>query len=316
MSSSPSASDKSPVQAPAVSVGDFAALTKARLSLLVVITAVCGYIAAACSHGTFSWGQLGHTFFGTLLCAFGAGIFNQVMEVEVDARMARTADRPLPGRRVPVAVAFLLGWVLSGFGIVHLGVKVNTASAAFAAATLGTYLFVYTPMKRRSAWNTVVGAVSGALPPLIGWAAGSGGGWLGWGPAYLFLLLFGWQMPHFLAINWMYREDYVRGGFVMWSNDDDTGRRTAILALVFSWLLVGVALLPAVGGLVHWWAAPFLLLLAGWTVWLNLGFLRVPDRARARRLFFWTLAYLPLALLVSLAGWRAAAQAALIPPIP
>lgn len=287
--------------------GDFAALTKARLSLLVVVTSVCGYIAASRTLGTFSWGMLGHTFFGTLLCAFGAGVFNQIMEVKEDALMHRTADRPLPGRRIPVAVAFALGWVLSGFGIIHLGVKVHPVSAAFAALTLGTYLFIYTPLKRYSAWNTVVGAVSGALPPLIGWAAGSGGQWLGWGPAYFFLLLFGWQMPHFLAINWMYRDDYIRGGFVMWSNQDDSGRRTAVLALVFSCLLVVVALLPSLGGLVHGWATPLLVALAGWTVWLNVAFLREPNRDRARRLFFWTLGYLPLTLMVALFGWRSPA---------
>ena len=150
-------------------------LTKARLSALVVMTALFGYLLAARAQDMFSWPILFHMIFGTLLTAFGAAAFNQVMEMDADAKMERTSGRPLPARRVSTAAGFVLGWLFSAFGILHLMMKVDFVPGAFAAATLLTYLFIYTPMKTRSSWNTVVGAVAGALPPLIGWTAGGGG---------------------------------------------------------------------------------------------------------------------------------------------
>ena len=154
---------------------DLVSITKARLSILVVITTLCGYVAATIGGGApFRWGLMTHLLIGTVLAAFGSAVFNQLMEVDADARMTRTSDRPLPARRMPPAFAFVLGWLLAAFGIIHLAMKVNPSAAAFAGATLVSYLFVYTPMKRRSSGNTLIGAVSGALPPLIGWAGGGG----------------------------------------------------------------------------------------------------------------------------------------------
>lgn len=280
-------------------------LTKARLSVLVVMTACFGYLLATKGGVTFSWVTLLHTFLGTVLAASGAAVFNQLMEVESDARMRRTSDRPLPAKRLPKPAAFIIGWLLAGFGIVHLGVKVNASASVMAGATLFTYLFIYTPMKRISTANTLVGAVSGALPPLIGWAAG-GRSLLDPGSFFLFGLLFFWQLPHFAAINWIYREEYIRGGFKMWSNDDESGSRTARIAVAYSVCLTILAVtFPFVStGAEKWGAAGGGLCGVG-MVLLSLRFLKTGDRSDARRLFFYTLLYLPAMMLVCYLAWKA-----------
>ena len=144
--------------------------------------------------------SLFHTLLGTAAAAFGASVFNQLMEVKEDARMRRTADRPLPAQRVLPMPAFILGFLLAGFGVIHLAAMVDRGAALLAAITIATYVFFYTPLKRRSSANTLVGAIPGAIPPLIGWVGGGGGmedprGW------FLFALLFLWQLPHFVSIN-------------------------------------------------------------------------------------------------------------------
>ncbi|MGK0187977.1 MAG: protoheme IX farnesyltransferase, partial [Verrucomicrobiales bacterium] len=279
---------------------DFMSLTKARLSMLVVVTTLAGYIVGVKTGlGGFSGWALFHTILGTTLAAFGSAVFNQLMEVDADSRMKRTASRPLPARRIPPSVAFVLGWLLSGIGVVHLGKMVNTEASALAAATLVIYLFIYTPMKRRSVWNTIVGAVSGAIPPVIGYAAAAGPGMDGirWAlfvqPAALFLfgLLFFWQLPHFLAINWMYRDEYVRGGFVMWSNNDDTGSTTGLRAVVYSVALLLTTAAPPFIGLSSWWFLPAAVVTAGYMIFLSGKLWKNPDRAAARKLFFYTLLY-------------------------
>jgi protoheme IX farnesyltransferase len=302
------------VPAPASTRADMMALTKARLSGLVVITTLAGYWLGVERGGVSDGWRLAHTLFGTSLCAFGSAVFNQLIEIEPDARMARTADRPLPGQRIPAAAAFFIGLVLCGWGMVHLVNKVNVEAAAFAAATLVTYLFIYTPLKQRSSTNTLVGAVSGALPPVIGWAAAAGPDpmalgfrweWLHRSEAWwLFALLFLWQLPHFLAINWMYRDDYRRAGFVMWSNDDDSGALTSALALLFTLCLLPVAVWPAMAGFSGWLVSAGMLVLTLWLLWLAVKFRRDRTRPAARRLFFATLAYLPIALILVLAGAR------------
>ncbi|MBP7949626.1 MAG: heme o synthase [Verrucomicrobiales bacterium] len=290
-----------------ISRADFMALTKARLSTLVVVTTFVGFWVGA------GWAGMGwtlvHTVFGTTLTAFGAAVFNQLMEVDADAKMHRTADRPLPARRLRSEAAFVLGWLLCAVGIIHLGVLVNVESAALAILTLVVYLFIYTPMKRTSAMNTLVGAVSGALPPVIGWVAAAGGADAAsrhsfqWSllaapqAVFLFALLFLWQLPHFVAINWMYREEYIRGGFVMWSNDDVSGAKTSRLALLFSVLTAVLSLHPWLAGFASPVFAVVGLLLGGWLVWLSLVFCKTRERSAARRLFFATLLHLPLILL-------------------
>lgn len=306
--SHPPVSSTVPPRAPAAAAwsrADLMTLTKARLSALVVVTTAAGY--ALSPTGDFlSWGLV-HTLIGTTMTAFGAAVFNQLMEMEPDARMHRTADRPLPGNRFPPVAAFVLGWVLSALGIIHLGVKVNTESSALAALTLVTYLFIYTPMKQRSTLNTLVGAVSGAIPPVIGWVAAAGPhamqpGLLRWGlfvqpqAWFLFSLLFLWQLPHFLAINWMYREEYIRGGFIMWSNDDPSGQKTARLALRWTLPLLGLCFWPWLAGFASAWFILPSLAATLVLVHLCLVFRRTGARADARRLFFATLIYLPVML--------------------
>lgn len=283
---------------------DLLVLMKARLSILVVLTAVFGYLVAAKAADSFSFSTFLHLFFGTMLSAFGAAVFNQLMEVEADARMRRTSDRPLPANRLPKPLAFILGWLLCAFGLIHLGMKVNIVASSMAAATLLTYLFVYTPLKKVSSFNTIVGAVSGAFPPLIGWAGG-GGPLLDPGALFLFGLLFFWQLPHFAAINWMYREEYQRGGFVMWSNEDATGRKTggiAVLAAVLA--LVFIVIFPLVwSGMSAWGAIPNFFL-GGILVHLSLRFRKTGERTHARSLFFFTLLFLPAMMIVSLSVWK------------
>lgn len=290
--------------------GDLMTLTKARLSVLVVLTTCFGYFVATKGQGGFSWLTLLHLVFGTGLAAGGAAVFNQLMEVDADARMRRTSDRPLPANRLPKPAAFILGWLLSGFGLVHLGVKVNTEASLMAAATLVTYLFCYTPMKRVSTANTLMGAVSGALPPLIGWAAGDpdpgGRTFLEPGAFFLFGLLFFWQLPHFAAINWMYREEYLRGGFRMWSNEDESGAKTARIALFYAvCLTLLAALFPFLTPAMSAWGAVPGALLGGVMVALAAKFRKSGERADARRLFFYTLIYLPLIMVASYLAWVA-----------
>jgi protoheme IX farnesyltransferase len=292
---------------------DLLSLTKFRLSALVIMTTFFGFWMNS-GDGIKGW-LLVNTLVGSILAAFGAAVFNQLMEIEADRRMKRTADRPLPARRMEPGIAFGIGWVLSAFSLIHLANMVNIEASILTAMTLGVYLFVYTPMKQGSSWNTIVGAVSGALPPLIGWAGAVGpapgatdsirwGLMVEPGAIYLFALLFLWQLPHFLAINWMYRDEYLRGGFVMWANDDESGGKTSRLSLLFSVMAAVLMFLPPMAGLTSYWflipalAVNFVLILLAW------NFCRVPERPVARKLFFFTLLYLPLMLIISIVFWR------------
>jgi heme o synthase len=227
----------------------------------------------------------------------------------------RTADRPLPAGRISTPAAFGLGWMLSAFALIHLSAKVNVEAAGLTAATLATYLFIYTPLKQTSATNTLVGAVSGALPPLIGWAGAVGPStdasrYFRWellvepGAIYLFALLFVWQLPHFLAINWMYRDEYQRGGFVMLANDDDKGSKTSLHALGYAIATLLLMFYPVVKGVAHPWFLVPGVLLGSWLCWLAWKFRVQRDRPSARKLFFCTLAYLPLVLIFTVLAWK------------
>lgn len=283
---------------------DFKTLVKARLNLFVIITTFFGY-AIACRHGGWEFWTLLHLILGTTACAFGSAVFNQLSEVDSDALMARTADRPLPSQRMGIVKAFMIGWGLSAFGIVHLWVKVGTAPGWIAAATIATYVFIYTPMKKWHSTNTLVGAVPGALPPLIGWTAGGGGLWEvgGW---YLFALLFLWQLPHFVAINWLCREEYELAGYKMWSNGDVSGKHSVGLAVAFSLGLAVLAVLVLPFGIASW---PFVIvgvLLAGMLVASGRRFLKTGERAHFRKFFLATLLYLPLVLIALFGFWNKA----------
>ena len=293
---------------------DLLALTKFRLSFLVIVTTLVAFWLR--SGRALSWGLMMHTMLGSTLAALGSAVFNQLMEIEPDSRMRRTADRPLPAGRISTGAAFGLGWLLSAMGLIHLVHRVNVESAFLTAATLAVYLFVYTPLKRQSSLNTLVGAVSGALPPLIGWVGAAGphaaqDAYFRWqlmvepGALYLFALLFLWQLPHFLAINWMYRDEYVRGGFVMLANEDEHGVRTSRHALAWSLAMLLLTFQPVWHGLVR--PLPFVICALLVNLWLcarALNFQRQPGRDSARRLFLGTLLYLPLMLLLAALLWR------------
>ena len=297
-----------------MSARDLLTLTKFRLSALVIVTTFVGFWIRA-PRPLDVWLMI-HTLIGSTLAAFGAAVFNQLMEIEPDSRMQRTADRPLPSGRVSPSAAFGLGWLLSAVALIHLVHRVNVESAALTALTLAVYLLIYTPLKRQSPTNTLVGAVSGALPPLIGWAGAAGASstpapYFRWqlmlepGAIYLFMLLFLWQLPHFLAINWMYRDEYRKGGFVMLANEDEHGARTSRHALAYAIATLLLMIYPVYAGAASAaWFLPPALLLSGWLCWLALRFNRQPERVTARKLFFCTLAYLPLILIVSVIAWK------------
>ncbi len=281
---------------------DLAVLMKVRLNIFVLVTAFFGFLLYSKEIGGVDWMRLLHTMLGTAAAAFGSAAFNQLMEVDLDARMKRTADRPLPSRRMDPLVAFGIGWVLCAIGIIHLAVQVGNLAANLAAATVAIYVFVYTPLKRFSTVNTLVGAIPGAVPPVIGWVGA--GGSIGPEAWFLFGILFFWQLPHFIAINWLCRSEYESVGYKMWSNGDLTGKKSGQLAAMFSLMLAVFSLMPAFLGFagVLWTiVGP---LLAFIMMGLALKFSRDGERPSARRLFFFTLLYLPVSLLVLVLAWK------------
>ena len=281
-------------------LADVAELVKARLNALSLLTTLAGFYLGWAGHVNL-W-LLAHTLLGTMLVAAGSAALNQLIERGPDAKMHRTRERPLPAGRMTAEVALGIGCLFSVVGLLELALAVNLLSASLAAVTLGVYLFVYTPLKRRTTLNTLVGAVPGALPPLLGWAAARGtldaGGWA------LFGILFCWQMPHFLPIAWLHREDYARGGFVMLPSVDPDGRRTGWQAVNYAFLLLLVSLTPTLLGVTT--PAYFFAAFALGTGLLAFAVRLLLDRSagRARQLFFASIIYLPL-LLAALALCKA-----------
>jgi protoheme IX farnesyltransferase len=267
---------------------DFVALTKPRLNLLVLMTTLGGVYLA--EPGGVAPGLLLHTLVGTALVAGGAAALNQVWEHNTDRLMRRTASRPLPGGRLGVAEGLWFGLALSAAGLAELAFAVNVTAAWVAAVTLISYVLMYTPLKTRTSLSTLVGAIPGALPPVIGWAAASGTITL---PAVvLFGIIFFWQMPHFLAIAWMYRADYARAGIPMLPVVDPEGRRTSQQALLYSAGLWPVSLMPLTVGLagpVYGAVATVLGLLF---IWLCFRFAQERSQQNARRLFLFSITYL------------------------
>ena len=271
---------------------DLVMLTKARLTSLVLVTTFVGFSAA--SGDSLNWIRLACTLLGTALVAAASQTFNQVIETDVDRLMERTKDRPLPAGRMKRQTALFLGigMALAGFAI--LGLTVNLLTASLAAATLFVYLALYTPLKRHSFLCISVGAIAGAIPPVLGWTAArpdfAAGTWI------LFGVLFLWQMPHFLAIAWMYRDEYAQAGFVMLRRRDHTGILTAFESLLFTIALAVVTFVPV------------LLKTASLTYAIGAGlcdlsmlicaiiFLLERNRSNARRLFFASIIYLPIFL--------------------
>jgi len=269
---------------------DYVALAKPRLNVLVVASTVAGY---AMAHGnTGDIATLGSTVIGTALVAGGASAINQVIEREPDGLMRRTRLRPLPDGRLGTAEALAFAGIISALGLLTLATAVNVLSALVALATLVSYAVIYTPLKRRTSFSTVIGAIPGALPPVIGWAAAddalSQGAWV------LFAIVFLWQLPHFLAIAWMYREDYARAGFPMLPVVEPDGHSTARQAVVYTAALLPVALAPTLVGMsgrLYFGAA-----LAITLIFLGVSIRFALTRAvrDARRLFFASIIYLPI----------------------
>jgi len=273
-------------------VRDLVELVKARLTLLVLLTTAVGFYLGA--EGPINFVALLHTVFGTAAAAAGAAALNQWWEYNLDALMQRTRSRPVPAGRMRPRDAVILGSALSIFGVAYLAFVCNALSAALAAITIIIYIFAYTPLKRVSTFNTALGAVPGALPPMIGWAAARGT--LNAGAWTLFAILFFWQLPHFFAIAWMYRDDYARAGFQMISSDDRTGERSASQSVFFCMLLFVVAGLPAFLGIATVFYLLAELILGAVFVAVAMRFLKTRARADARRLFITSIIYLPLLL--------------------
>jgi len=279
-------------------LADLTELVKARLSFLVIITTLVGFLAAWT--GPMDYVRFAATLIGTALSAFGAAALNQWSERDVDALMRRTQDRPLPARRMPAREGLLFGLLFSFAGVICLAALVNLLAASLAAVTIISYVWLYTPLKRVSTLNTLVGAIPGALPPLIGWAAAKDG--IQFGGIVLFMILWFWQMPHFIAIAWMYREDYARAGFKMLSVGDARGTISARQSVIYSVCLLAVSLLPSFIGLANEWYF-FGALALGLGFWgLAMRFLWLRTRAAARLLFFASILYLPLLLGLLLAA--------------
>lgn len=267
-------------------------LVKARLTFLVLLTTLVGFYVGV--RGATDYWLMLHTLLGTALVACGAAALNQLWEREHDARMRRTADRPLPSGRMQPETVLVFGGVCSMAGLLYLAFAVNLLTSLLGAVTLASYIFIYTPLKRVTWLNTAVGAIPGALPPVMGWTAArnelTGEGWA------LFAILFFWQIPHFLAIAWMYREEYAQAGFVMLPSVDPDGSRTGRQAVSHTLGLLTVSLTPflfRLTGPVYLFGA-----LALGTVFLGAAVLFSCQltRPRARQLFFVSILYLPLLL--------------------
>jgi len=219
---------------------DYIALTKPRITWLILMSTGVGYFFGAKSGWNFL--TLLHTIIGTGLIASGTAALNQWYEREADAKMKRTQDRPLPGGRLAPRNALIFASLISAAGFAELFFAVNALSAWLGLFTLASYLFIYTPLKSRSPHSTTIGAIPGAMPPLIGYAAASGT--LSWEAWILFAILFLWQFPHFYAIAWMYREDYERAGIRMLPVVEPDGESTARRILLYSLVLIPISLVP------------------------------------------------------------------------
>ncbi len=274
-------------------------LVKMRLTVLVLLTTLAGFYAGV--EGSTDWVLLLNALLGTALVACGASALNQWWEREHDAKMARTETRPLPAGELTPATVLLVGGLLSVAGMIHLALFVNKLTSLLGALSLLSYVLVYTPLKRVTTLNTAIGAIPGALPPLMGWTAVRDHVSLeGWA---LFAILFFWQLPHFLAIAWMYREEYAQAGYVMLPSRDPQGLRTGRQAVSHTLGLIAVSLCPAlplsgpgslpVAGSIYFFGA---LLLGLGFLWCAIQFSRDLTRPRARILFFASILYLPLLL--------------------
>jgi heme o synthase len=271
---------------------DYWELTKPEINFLIAITAAAGFwIGSPAAPPHFPWMPFIHTLLGTVLVASGAAALNQLIELQYDAQMRRTARRPLASGRIAPSHALWFGVLLSVFGVVYLAISTNTLAALLAALTLLSYLFLYTPLKRITPLCTLVGAVPGAAPPLIGWAAARGrldpAAWV------LFAIVFLWQFPHFMSIAWMYRDDYARAGYLVLPASDLKDSFVAWQCLLPALGLFEVAMVPALhgqSGIVYFAGA---LVLGGVFLYYSARFALQRSIASARQLLLASILYLP-----------------------
>lgn len=275
-----------------IKYSDYLELTKPRVTLMVVITMAFGFYLG--SRGAMDWLLLVHALIGTALVAGGTSALNQYWERDLDAKMLRTKKRPLPSGRLQPRQALLFGGMISLAGIAHLLIAVNALTAFLAASTLVSYVFLYTPLKQKNSLSTIVGAIPGALPPLGGWTAARNDlsieGWI------LFAILFIWQLPHFLAIAWIYREDYSRGGFPMLTVIDPDGDSAGRQIISNCLALLPVSLLPTIVGMAGRFYFVGALALSLFFLGCGIAVMRHRSNATVRRLLHASLLYLPALL--------------------
>jgi len=276
-------------------IKDFLELAKMRILLMQLVTFAMGFYFAGPfqASSVFLWGLL-----GTGLASAGAAFLNHAFEVDIDAKMRRTENRPLPKKRLSRIFVIVLGLLLSLWGCVLLALFVNVLTSFLAFMTVFLYVAVYTPMKRFSWMNTIVGAIPGALPPLAGWAAATGTlsveGW------FLFTLLFVWQLPHFYAIAWVCKDDYQAANLKMIGSLDSSGSMISRQIVVQIILLMIISLFPVVFGIKGWLYAASVLFLGAWFLWSGILFLREISDANARGVLRQSIVYLFLFLIVIL----------------
>jgi len=279
---------------------DYWELTKPEINFLIAITTAAGFwIGSPAALPHFPWMPFIHTLLGTVFVASGAATLNQLIELQYDAQMRRTARRPLASGRIAPSRALWLGVLLSVFGVVYLAISTNALASLLAALTLLSYLFLYTPLKRITPLCTLVGAIPGATPPLIGWAVARGrldpAAWV------LFAIVFLWQFPHFMSIAWMYREDYARAGYLVLPVSGLKDRLISWQCILPALGLFAVAIVPALrgqSGIVYFAGA---LVLGGVFLYCSARFALQRSIASARRLLLASILYLPV--LFALLAW-------------
>jgi heme o synthase len=272
---------------------DYWELTKPEINFLIAITAAAGFwLGSPAARPHFLWTQFLHTLLGTILVASGAATLNQLIELRYDAQMRRTARRPLVSRRIAPSHALWFGVLLSFFGVMYLAISTNALAALLAAFTLLSYLFLYTPLKRITPLCTLVGAVPGAAPPLIGWAAASGhldaAAWV------LFAIVFLWQFPHFMSIAWMYREDYARAGYLVLPTGENTNRFVIWQTVVSAVVLFPVGLILIISHLSGFVYFGGTLAIGGIFLYYSARFAICRTNVAARQLLLVSILYLPV----------------------
>ncbi len=285
------------------SLANYLRLAKIWLTAMVLVTAAVGYVLA--TPGPIDGGRLAIALLGTGLAVVGAATFNQLLEVDRDAQMERTRGRPLPSGAIAPPHAFLFAMATTTVGLGILNELVNPLTAMLGLVNVLLYTLVYTPLKTRTSLNTLVGSICGALPPVMGWSAATGT--VSWNAVLLGLILYLWQVPHFLSFVWLYREDYQRAGYRMLPVTDESGRLTCLMIVLYSLALMPMGLAISFRGIAGYGFAAGSLLMGLGLFLLALQLRANKSRPNARRVFLASIAYLPLLLGLMVAD-RPAAQ--------